>query len=263
MASDPFDEAATLIADLGRCYARARRYRVLAAECEERYLARALAIGGNVREWARAPEPDRVACAAAVAELRRLGGECDAAIRDVQESAPYRAAVRAWDANRFVEVAALAPAIFDSVEPFAATHALHVPVSVTARRGGEHFLPPAIVAERLVDLMRDGLPAAEPVPDFGADDHLGAVLLDEDAEAMAAPVTIVVDPADVSWPLFRLEPAGEVLVYVPRLQARMRVCCASEVGDEWWAVRPDAYGRYVADLERELRARGVEGIERG
>ncbi|MBI3769120.1 MAG: hypothetical protein HY271_11605 [Deltaproteobacteria bacterium] len=263
MAGDLLDEAARLIADLGGSYTRARRYRALAADCEARYLAPALAIGSEMRERSRDPEPDREACAVAVAELRRLAIACEAAIAAVRASALYRAAVRAWDEEHWREVAALAPTIFDAIEPFATVRPLHFAVSVAGRRGGEHFLPPATVAERLLDLLRIGLPAADPVPELGADETLRAVVLDEDPEAIEAPITVIVAPEDVVWPLFRLEPAGEIFVYAPRVQARMRVRCASHVDDEWWAVRPEAYSRYIADLERELAARGVDDVERG
>jgi len=260
---DLLDEGARLIAELGGCYARARRYRAIAAECEDRYLGRALAIGSAMREWSRAAAPDHPACAAAIEELRKLASACEGAIGTVHASAPYRAAVSAWNEGRLHEVAALAPAIFDAIEPLLTPRPLHFAVSVAGRRGGEHFLPPASVAERIIELVRTGLPAADPVPELGADESLRAVVLDEDPEAMEAPITVLVAPEDVPWPLFRLEPAGEVFVYAPRLHARMRVRCALEVRDEWWAIRPEAYADYVAELERELAARGVEDVERG
>jgi hypothetical protein len=263
MAGDLLDEAARLIADLGGCYARARRYRALAADCEERYLARTLAIGSEIRERLRVPEPDRAACAPAVDELRRLAIACEAAIGVVRASAPYRAAVRAWDEGRWSDVAVLAPTIFDAIAPFATVRPLHFTVPVVGRRGGAHFLAPATVAERILDLLRTGIPASDPVPELGADETLRAVVLDEDPEAIESPIAVIVAPEDVAWPLFRLEPAGEIFVYAPHVQARMRVRCASHVDDEWWAVRPEAYGRYVAELERELAARGIDDIERG
>jgi hypothetical protein len=260
---DLLDEGARLIAELSACYARARRYRAIAAECEERYLGRALALGSTMREWSRAVALDPVVCAAAIEELGSLSRACEGAIGAVHASVPYRAALSAWNEGRLHEVGALAPTIFDAIEPLLTPRTLHFAVSIVGARGGEHFLPPASVAERIAGLMRTGLPAADPVPELGADESLRAVVLDEDPEAMEAPITIVVAPEDIAWPLFRLEPAGEVFVYAPCLRARMRVRCAFEVRDEWWTIRPEAYAHYVAELERELSARGVEEIERG
>lgn len=262
MAGDLFDEGAQLITEVGRCYERGRRYRAIAAECEDRVLARALAIGGEMRVWARDPVPDEAACAAAVEELTELLRACAAAIDSVHAGAPYRRALRAWNVGDWRAVAALAPTIFDAVEPLATTRPLHFGVAVTGRRGSEHFLPAAAVAEQVLELMRSGLPAADPVPELGADDRLRAVVLEQDAEAVEAPVTIVVAPEDVPWPLFRLAPAGEVLVYARHVLVPMRVRCAARTADEWWAVRPDAYESYVAELAGELATRGVTAIER-
>ncbi len=263
MAADLLEEGARLIADVGACYSRARRYRAIAADCEERFLGRGLAIGGAMREWARATRPDRAACAAAVAELRQLIADCDAAIAVVHASVAYREAVAAWDGERWSAVAALAPAIFDGIEPIASVRPLHFPVSVVAPRGGTHFLAPPTVADRISGLLRDGLPAADPVPELGADDTLRAVVLDDDADAIEAPLTLVVAAEDVPWPLFRLAPVGEIFVYVARLQVPARVRCAAHAADEWWAVRSDAYEAYVSELARELAARGVVDLLRG
>ncbi len=263
MAADLLEEGARLISEVGACYSRARRYRAIAAECEERLLGRALAIGGAMREWARATVVDTAACAAAVAELRRLIADCNAAIAAVRASVPYRDAVAAWDDARWSAVAALAPTIFDGIEPVASARALHFPVSVVAPRGGTHFLAPATVADRVRGLLQDGLPAADPTPERGADENLRAVVLDDDPGAVEAPLTLVVAPDDVPWPRFRLAPVGEVFVYVARLQVPARVRCAAHAADEWWAIRPDAYEAYVAELTGELGARGIVDVLRG
>lgn|SRR5438552_56350 len=263
MAVDLLAEGERLIADVGACYSRARRYRATAAACEERLLARALAIGGALRRWARAALPDREACAAAVAELRQLIADCDAAVAAVHASAPYREAVAAWRGERWAAVAALAPTIFDGIEPTAGARLLHYPVSVVAPRGGAHFLAPPVVADRVCTLLRAGISVADPTPELGADDTLRAVVLDDDADAIEAPVTLVVAAEEVPWPLFRLAPVGEVFVYVARLQVPARVRCAAHAADEWWAVRPDAYEAYVGELTHELAARGIAAPLRG
>src|SRR6266446_4363948 len=135
MAVDLLAEGERLIADVGACYSRARRYRATAAACEERLLARALAIGGALRGWARAALPDRDAC--------------DAAVAAVHATAPYREAVAAWRGERWAAVAALAPTIFDGIEPSAGARLLYYPLSVVAPRGGAHFLAPPVVADRV------------------------------------------------------------------------------------------------------------------
>jgi hypothetical protein len=100
------------------------------------------------------------------------------------------------------------------------------------------------------------------VPDLGADAAIRAVFLEDDPDAASSPVTLVVEPARIGLPTFRLGAAGEVLIYAPKVSPAPRVRCAATVSDEWWAVRPDAYARYVDDLERALAARGVRELVR-
>ena len=263
MTPDIFEEAARLIAEVAACYARARRYRQIAVECEERYLARALAIGSEVRQQSRADVPDLGACEAAVAELRRLHASCEAAIVGVHASPAYRRAARAWGEGRLRDVAALAPEIFEGVEPYEAPPTLyHAVAIVSGRKADEHFLPAAVVAERIATLVRAGIPAADPAPELGADAAIPAVVLEDDPDAASSPVTVVVEPERVGLPTFRLGSAGEVLIYAASVPPLPRVRCAATVSDEWWAVRPDAYARYVDDLGRELAARGIGEIVR-
>lgn len=263
MAVDALEDAARLVTAVGECYARARRYRALAGDSETRFLDRALTLGGELRALARTAVLNVEAAVAIAAELRRIVAECAAGVAAVHASAPYRAAVRAWDAGELAAVAARAPDLFDGVVPDAAERALYFPVAVTSsRRGGEHFLTAGTLADRIVALLRDGIPAADPPPERGADDHIGAVVLDDDAEAAPGPITLAFLPGTIALPRLRLEPAGEVLVYAPRLVAPGRVRCAAHVTDEWWAVRPEAYPRYVEALTCELALRGIDNVER-
>ena len=80
MAAEALDEIATLIGEIGRCYQRGRRYRAIAAVCEERYLARALEIGSRVRRARRVGDLDAPAAASLIATLRELQAECERAI---------------------------------------------------------------------------------------------------------------------------------------------------------------------------------------
>ena len=262
MADAAPEDAARLISEVGACYVRARRYRAIAAECE-RWLTAALTMGARLRAQARSTADDVPADPDVVRELRRLIGEFRAAIARVHESEPYHRAVRAWQDASYDEVAALAPTIFDGVAPEPSPPALYIPVEVSGRGGGdEHFASPIVVADRAIELLRDGVPAAHPAPDQGADDNIGAVIFDDDPDAGGSPVTIVVAPGDLGFPAFRLEAWGSSLVYARRVQVAASVRCAPQVSDEWWAIRPDAYARFTAELSRALVARGVAQIER-
>jgi hypothetical protein len=259
MMNDPHEQATALLTEIGRCYGVARRYRAIAADCDTRILDRALAIGGELRAPRREPEPGAVA--AALRELGALLAECTGAMQRVRESATYRAAAAAWDQGRLVDLAACVPAIFDAVVPDTTAGVLYFPVPVTRRRGGEHFLGAGDVAARVHVLLREGIPQADPPPGLGADDRLGAVVLDVDAESDETPVALAIDTDALPLPRFRLDPGGEVLVYTPRLLVSARVRLAPAVSDEWWVVRPDAYAAFTAELSAALRARGVRAIE--
>ncbi len=252
---DELEQRATeRLTEVARGYARARRYRAIAADCET-VLGRALTIGGVLREHAH---DARIGIVDAVHELDVLLRELDAALRAVRAGVPYRAALAAWNEGRLRDVAAAAPAIFDGVSPDATARRLYLPIDVTAARGGEHFRPAAAVAEHVGELLRAGIPRADPPPGLGADEHLGAVVFDTNPETTDSPVTLVVPTAALTVPYVRLEPAGDILVYAPRLAIAARVRLAPNVSDEWWAVRPDAYIRYGAELTAELAARGID-----
>lgn len=262
VADAAHEDAARLISEVGACYVRGRRYRAIAAECE-RWLTVALTMGARLRAQARSSPGDVPADPDVIRGLRDLIDEFQAAVNRVHENDVYRRAVCAWQAESYGEVAALAPTIFDGVVPLTSPRTLYVPVEVGSRHGGEHFASPIVVAERAMELLRNGIPAARPVPDQGADDHIGAVVFDDDADAGGSPVTIVVAASDLGLPAFHLEPGGASLVYAPRVEFPASVRCASEVTDEWWAIRPDAYANFTTELSRMLRARGVTRIERG
>jgi len=262
MSEPAGDDAAHLIAEVGHAYLRARRYRAIVEQCEE-WLGRAMDVGARLRAQGRTPSggpaPDR----AALEELRGLVSGFAAAVGRVRGSDAYQRAAAAWDARRFDAVAALAPAVFADVTLHPTRGVLHVSVDVAGGRGSaEHFASPAAVAERVVALVRGGIPAADPPPEIGADEILRAVLLEEDAEACGSPVTIAVAAADVLLPTFRADASGLVLVYAERLSAAATVRLASETADEWWAIRPDAYATFSRELSGALRALGVERIER-
>ncbi len=259
---DPRADATQLIARLARCHAIARRYRAIAADCEERFLGRALEVGSALRAHARVPDAERRVIDDALRELTQLIGECEAAIRSVRESAPYRAALAAWNAGRLLEVAVQAPVIFDGVVPDILASRLYLPVSVTAAGRGEHFLAATVVADHIALLLRDGIPQSDPPPGRGADEQLGVVTLDDDTESADSPIMLAIDGGSLALPTFRLQPAGEVLIYTPRLRVPAAVHFAAGTTDEWWAVRPDAYAGYTATLARELAARGVVDVDR-
>jgi hypothetical protein len=254
--SDALERVAALIAEVGECYQRARRYRALAATSEVLILDRALDLGAEIRAAERRGHGEEVARGAA-AELSALAAACRAAIAGVHASSDYRRAAAAWAAGQWEVVAATAPALFAAVEAMTSRPVLHYPVAITARHGGEHFITPRACADVIAATIAEGLTPPALPPDLGGDETIRAVMLTDDPSSLESPIGLALDGDAVALPLCRVVPAGDVLVYTERLRVPMRVATAPEVTDEWWTVRPDAYRRYVAELTSELAARGI------
>ncbi len=70
-------------------------------------------------------------------------------------------------------------------------------------------------------------------------------------------MALTIEPASFGVPVCRVGVGGDVALYVARLRVPFAVRCAPALHDEWWAVRPDAYERYVAELRAELTARAI------
>ena len=258
MAADVLEEIAALISAVGRCYQRARRYRDIAALCEDQYLARALEIGSAIRKLGRGGGLDVHAAAAAEEALRDLLTGCESAVAGVRASDLYRRTVAAWEAGRSAEVAAAAPGIFTAVEPYPDCPTLYYPIPLTNRRGGgDHFIAPSACADALAELARSGIIPPATALELGADDTIQAVLLCVDFENAESPVALAIEPSALDAPICRIGPAGDAVVYAARLRTPFRVHFAQVVTDEWWAVRPDTYDDYVDRLKPELATRGL------
>jgi len=255
---DVFKEIATLIAEVGRCYRRGRRYRDIAALCEQRYLAGALEIGSSIRQRARGGSLDAGATVSTVDSLRDLLAGCEAAIAAVHASDIYRRTVAAWEGGRCADVAVAAPSIFASVEPYPDCPTLYHSIAITSRRGGgDHFISPSACADALTELSCSGIVPSSTPPELGADERIRAVLLSEDFEVAESPIALAIEPSALDVPICRIGPAGDGLIYTARLSVPFRVCFAEVVADEWWALQPDAYDNYVDRLVTELAARGL------
>jgi len=257
MAIDILDEIARAITEVADCHLHGRRYRSIAAFCEREVLEPALAIGSEVRCAHRRGGPARERAAAMIEELRRLKGACESAIAEVHASASYRVLVEAWNGGRHRDVAAAAPAVFTAVEPYPRCPTVYHPVVVATRRAGaEHFIAPVDCADSIARVAREGIAPARAL-DLGADETVQAVALSDDFDTLETPIALAIDPAAVGLPMCRVTPAGDALVYTPLLRAPWHVRVAAAVSDEWWAVRPEAYRDYVAELKSELDTRRI------
>jgi hypothetical protein len=256
--TDGLERVTALLAEVGACYQRGRRYRAIANDCEARFFEPALDVGSEIRVAERRGTLAPEAVAVAVGTLEDLLTACRAAIAAAQSSPLYQRALVAWAAEDWSRVGELAPALFAAVERYEQCPTLHHAVPLAAgRRGAEHFISAAECASHICAALEEGLTPARNALELGADEMLRALTLDDDPANAESPITLAIDPVALIVPVCRIVPGGEALVYGARLRVPMRVECASAVTDEWWMVRPDAYRRYVDELEAELTARGV------
>ena len=252
---DPFETAAALIRDVAAEAERARRYRTLAAQVAEPTFERALAIGTLIRQRFRQPVPETGAVATLIDELQSLRRHCAAAVAERQADADYRQLLDAVAVEAWLDVARLAPPVFTGVEPYPDAPALHWSVAIAGRRAGSHFVSPDECARRIARVAADGFPAETPAPELGADEHVPVVLLSDEPDATESPLALVLERSPL--PVCRIEGTTVALVYGRRLRADLHLWCAPEVSDEWWSVRPDAYRRYLADVQAALSGAGL------
>ena len=255
--ADPLARLADAIREVGLAAERARRYRALATSVAEPAFERALAIGTAIRRSLRDPERQRADAAEATRELATLLDGCTRAVADVQASAAYRDAVDALAAGATDRVASLAPLLFSGVEPWPDARRVYWPVPIASPRSGSHFLPPAECAARIAACAADGVDAATPPPELGADEHIPAIVLGTEHDVAESPLVLVIEATALPAPLCRLAGGTTAFFYAPGVRVPFRVCTAAIVSDEWWAVRPDAYRAYVDELRSALAPRGI------
>lgn len=254
---DPVERVADLIREVGRTAQEARRYRALVTSVADPAFERALAIGTVVRQSLRDPERQRAEAAAAALELQTVLDGCQAAIADLQRSAVYAEALAALGTGASERLAQLAPAIFHDVEPFPNATLLYWPVPIAGRRPGAHFLPPVDCAAQIAKIATEGLLAASPPPELGADDRIPAIVLADEHEVGESPLALMVDARAFPAPLCRLASSNVALFYAARVRLPIRVRTAAAVDDEWWSIRPDAYRKYIDDLAAALATAGI------
>ena len=90
-----------------------------------------------------------------------------------------------------------------------------------------------------------------------ADDAIQPLRLATTHDEADSPVALAYAPESLPRRAGFLLGGDAGLVYARRLQAEFVVSCASDVSDEWWEIRPDAYRRYLEDLQRALDTRGL------
>jgi hypothetical protein len=256
-SEDVFAAAADLIRDVGERSQAARRYRDLASVADAAF-ERALALGTTVRRARRAGTGALPEVAAAVAELQSLLGACENGLTRVRSSERYGTLVEAVRDERFERICELASAVFTDVTPHPGTRTVFWTLPLAGKRGQDHFLSAAECARRIRDFRADGIPAAAPAPDLGADDQVPAVVLLTDQDAAESPFALAMDTGQLRVPPCRLAGTPIVLAYGLRLRAPFRVWGAATSNDEWWATGGDTYPAYLRQLRAALEPSGIE-----
>ena len=254
------DRAATdleaAIADVGRLLVQLQKYREAAA-VHQTLLGAALTLGDRARAGHHRQTLDAPSATALVGEVAMLRGRAAAALAAVHGSGPYREAVRAHATADFPTLGRLLPVVFADLETVGARCGGFTSVP-WLRRGRPR--PAADLAAEIACRRAEGL-AGEGAPDApGSDPELPAVVLA--AEPPPGEPLVLAFPADVLPPvLFRLSGTDEILVHVPRLLARFRVCVPAALDDDAVGEATLHWEPYRAALVEALAAAGeaVEG----
>jgi len=139
------------------------------------------------------------------------------------------------------------------------TRTLYAPVAIGGGKSVDHFLPADACADRIRTIAADGLAGASDadVSSPGSDEAIYPLRLSETHDEGESPIALAFAPDAVPGLVGRLAGSDVVLLYAHRLRAEFVVSCTSEVSDEWWEIRPDAYQRYLEELKVALTARSL------
>jgi len=212
-------ELETAIADVGALLVRAGRYARGAGPEGRTLLREAHALGDAARRLHHRDALD----AAAADGLRQRAGTLASRVREllrgIEASDEYRAAVAAYAAGDQATLARVVATVFADVAPAPTPPALWAYVPWLHR--GRPRPADDIVAE-LRARARDGFVAEGDDLAPGADPRLPAVVLSAEPPP-DEPIACRLDAAAVTVPLYRVEPTGELLAYVPRLVVPLAV----------------------------------------
>ncbi len=251
----------TAHAELGDLYVLARRFRALRDDADRDLLAKITDLGLQLRKLCRHAELTEATIEEHARQVQSVRREWLDRIDAVKDSAPYRAASAAYEANAQQELARVLPAVVAGIEIVDPVPDLYFGVRVSRPRrgpGSPPFVDSATCVERVLERVRDGLQPP-------ADDELGFAHLTpgEDPESLDSPVSLRLAPSASSPALFRSTDDFDLHVYTPSLAGPFTPALCLEFEDPWWRTNDESYEEFRQRVAEGLGERGCDVVEVG
>jgi hypothetical protein len=246
------------LTELGALYAAAKTFTTLQPRAEAELLPRLITLGSSLRSRLRNAQLTQEEIDAVAHDIIALRSTWRVELEQLQASATYQQARAALAQDRQIELARLIPQVFAEVELVRQPPSLFFPVSPSAGRrrpGSSPFLGPVECADRIVQILAEGL-----TPEEGSEEwwerelpHLSCA---GSMEALDTPIALRLAAADVRVAVFAASGAPSFRIFTLRLRAPLSVVLAAEATDEWWEAYDDSYRSFRTALQQELTARG-------
>jgi hypothetical protein len=246
------------LGDLSDLYAIARGFTALRVRAEADLLPQIDALGARLRRLVRTGQLGDAAIERTATEILALATLWRGELEGVRGSPVYQQAVRALAGARQAELAEVIPQVFAGLRVVRPAPSLYFPVSPTSGRrrpGSSPFLSPADCADKILQLIADGVGPDPEAADWWERELPSLACADAPA-GLETPIALRLAAADVRVTVFVETEAAALRVFAARLQAPLSIVLAREATDEWWEAYQDSYRVFRDTLQQELAARG-------
>jgi len=246
------------VAELGALYATARGFTALQARAEGELLPQVTALSSRLRRLVRRAELTDAAIELIARELLAAGSQWHLELQRVRDSTAYQRAVAALRADAQATLAELIPQVFADLRVIVPAPTLYFPVSPSSGRrrpGGSPFLSPPACADRLLQMVAEGLD-----PDASEewwDQDLPSLTCAGTPAALESPIALCLASEHVRVTVFGAADGAMRRVFTRHLRGPLSITLAADATDERWEAYADSYRAFRDALHAELGRRGV------
>jgi hypothetical protein len=252
------------LTELSELYSIARGFTTLAGRAEAEFLPQINAIGARLRRCLRTGELADEAIDRTATAILGLATLWRAELEALRGSPEYQRAVRAAAGDCQAELAEVIPRVLAGLHVVQPAPSLYFPVSPSSGRrrpGGSPFLSPADCADKILQLLADGI-----APDAEAAEwwerELPSIACADAPAGLETPIAVCLAAADARVTVFAEADMAMFRVFTARLRAPLSIVLACDATDEWWEAYQDSYHSFRDALQEQLAARGqVVSIE--
>jgi hypothetical protein len=245
----------TAMAELGSLYTVARRFKTLHVAAETELLPRTRELAAELRSKVRHGSLIETAVEEAARYIAELRADWEQRLNTVRESEPYQRALSAWRGEASDQLTDLLCKVIAGLVPVSRPPTIFIGFSVTVHHKGspsQHFQPVERCAARVASCAAEGIPA-EPVGSSWWDEELTYLQAVDDPSVFETPVSLRIDPAQMSSPVLKheSEPGFRIYAY-QRLRVPFSVVLQREATDEWWEATDQPYEEFRDALLHKL-----------